>query len=92
MKVRIRAFAKFADLFGKYGELDLPEGSTLREAIVALCDQIPERQEAMFDPSGEIRSYVIVVLNGARVGRGALSSAELKEGDELALLPPVAGG
>lgn len=92
MKVRIRAFAKFADLFGKYGEMDLSEGTTIHEALIALCEGIPARQEAIFDPSGEIRSYIIVVLNGARVERGAICDAALRDGDELAILPPVAGG
>jgi molybdopterin converting factor small subunit len=80
MQVRILLFAQYRDAVGA-GELvfDLPAGATALDAVATLRTQRP----TPFIPD---RPVVAVNMNYASL------SDVLRDGDELALLPPVAGG
>ena len=41
---------------------------------------------------GHVKQYVNVLLNGQTVKGDQLASTPVKEGDEIALFPPVSGG
>jgi molybdopterin converting factor small subunit len=80
MTVTCLLFARYAELFG--GErvsLDLSPGATVADAVGAL------RSKPGGDQLPE-RPMVAVNLEHARMGQ------VLRVGDELALLPPLAGG
>lgn len=80
MKVRIRYFASYAELFGREEEaLELTEGSTVADCVAALAS----RPEAARLPP---RPLVAVNLRYAR------PELVLRDGDEVAVIPPVAGG
>ena len=83
MTVRIRTlfFASYRDLLG-VSELgiELPEGATVGDAVQA----VRERGGAF----SALPESPAVALNQAYAG----ASADLSEGDELAFIPPVAGG
>lgn len=80
MQVRILLFAQYRDDVGA-GELcfDLPAGATALDAVTTLRTRWPAR-------SIPDRPVVAVNMNYASL------SDVLRDGDELALLPPVAGG
>ena len=46
----------------------------------------------LFENDGSLKPYVILMINGKRVDRKATADIPLHDGDEVALLPPVAGG
>ena len=81
MKIRILYFASYRELLGK-GEdfLDLPEGTTVSELL-----------ETLWSRGGRYASIpagAVVAVNRAF----ASPERTLNEGDEVALVPPVAGG
>ena len=80
MKVRVLLFAQYRDGAGS-GELifDLPAGATAQDAVTRL------RAAA---PSAPIPERPVVAVN---MNYASLADT-LNDGDELALLPPVAGG
>ena len=80
MNVRVRLFAAYREAAG-VGQilLDLPTGSTVRDAIAELARLHP--------PVARIRE-LIIARNREYVG---LDEA-VGDGDELALIPPVSGG
>jgi molybdopterin synthase catalytic subunit/molybdopterin converting factor small subunit len=81
VEVRIRLFAMQRQQLGwRDRPLGLPDGSTVADAWAALVASHAELAAA----SGSIR----FARNGAYVD----TSVELADGDELALIPPVAGG
>lgn len=92
MKVRLRTFARFREVFGDGVEVDLAEGATLADLLGVLREQHPEGGEVLFDEAGSVKGYVILLHNKTRVKRSDLSKTVLSEGDEVAILPPVAGG
>ena len=81
VKVRIRAFAAYRELLGREElALDLADGSTVGAAFESLF-----RARADF---ARLQRSTLFAVNRQYV---ALDHV-LAEGDELALIPPVAGG
>lgn len=81
LTVRCRLLARYAEIIGQ-GEvtLELPRPSTVLDAVRCLRARVP---------NGSLlpeRPLVAVNLEHA------LHTAILNDGDELALLPPIAGG
>ncbi len=81
MIVRVRLFARQRELAGASRlELELPDGTSVAQAWTALA--------ATYPALGPGRPYVRFARNGAY----ADETDELADGDELAFIPPVAGG
>ncbi|MGP6159969.1 MAG: MoaD/ThiS family protein [Vulcanimicrobiaceae bacterium] len=81
MRVRIVPFARLRELLGAASlEREQREGATAGDLWGALASEFP----ALVGLEGSTR----FVRNGAFVDRQAV----LREGDELALLPPYGGG
>jgi|GEM_PF-356948 molybdopterin converting factor small subunit len=79
MRVRVLLFARYRELAGGVGErwMELAPGARVADLLAALRATSPRLPPA---PA--------VARNGALVDAGAA----LADGDEIALLPPVAGG
>lgn len=81
MKIRLLFFAVLRDLAGKSEtELTLPEGARARDVWQTLREQYHDLAEYEQPP--------LTAINEAY----ASPDTPLREGDELAFIPPVAGG
>ena len=80
MRVVARCFASLRELAGERTELDLPGDPRLADAWLALVERTPALAAH--------RPYVRAARNGAYAGW----DDGLADGDEIAFLPPVAGG
>lgn len=81
MKTKILLFAGLRERFrNSEMELELPEGTPVREVFHRLCG---DKEEAK-----KLVRCTLFAINQNYVK----PETELKEGDELALIPPVAGG
>ena len=81
MRITVLYFAVFRERLGRDTDaLELPEGATVRDAIAALA--------AAHEAIATLRTKFRVAVNEAF----ADESDALADGDELALIPPVAGG
>jgi molybdopterin converting factor subunit 1 len=80
MRVRLLLFASYAEAVGTSGiTLELPPGATAADALQAI------RSRAGAD---KLPPKPLLAVN-LRYVKGEI---ELREGDELAIIPPVAGG
>jgi molybdopterin converting factor subunit 1 len=81
MKIKVKFFALARDLAGT-GEtsLDLPASSTTEAAVSQIVAAYPNL--------ASIRPRLAIALNQSYVRE----NQSLREGDEIALIPPVSGG
>jgi molybdopterin synthase catalytic subunit len=81
MLIRVRLFAMHRELLGRRElSLDMPEGATIADA----WDRLVSENGALARTGASVRF--------ARNGAYAVTDEPLADGDELALIPPVAGG
>ena len=81
MRVQARFFAAYRELTGaSQVEVTLPEGATVADLIAALRERGPSFAALPARPA------VAVNLEYAPIDTG------LRDGDEVAFIPPVAGG
>jgi molybdopterin converting factor small subunit len=92
MNIRIRAFARFREIFGEETELSVPDGTTLAGALADLAARSPEGLGALYEQDGVLHRYVVLMKNGSRIGHASADTEVLREGDEVVVYPPVAGG
>lgn len=92
MIVNVKTFAIFRDILGKELNVELKEGSTVRDLLDFLITTQPRLKPAVFDESGNVREYVILMKNRKNIDSLNGLDEKLREGDEVAILPPVAGG
>ena len=91
MKVRFKLFANFREAVKKK-DVDITfAGGTVDDAIGALAADFPAMKPLIYQ-DGRLKQYVNVLLNGQTVRHDQIGSVAVKEGDEIALFPPVSGG
>lgn len=91
MKVEFQAFARYKDVFGPGGEVSLPDGATIKEAILVFADGTEGGRETLFDGE-EIRDEVLIMLNRQRVDAESADGIIPEDGDKIIIYPPVSGG
>jgi len=92
MRVHVRAFANFREILGRDLSLDMEDGSTVGALLESLSSSRQQLRSAIFDESGQVREYVIIMKNKKDVLALQGLKTVLEDGDEVAILPPVAGG
>ena len=68
------------------------EGATLGEIVGSLENEFPGIKERLCDEQGELRNFVNVYVNGEDVRFLQGLDTVTKEGDEISIVPAVAGG
>ena len=68
------------------------EGSTMSEVVEALENQFPGLKDRICEPTGELRSFVNVYINGEDIRFVDGMSSSVASGDEISIVPAVAGG
>lgn len=68
------------------------DGASLSECISSLEASHPGLKERLCDESGEIRRFVNIYVNGEDVRFLQGLATSIKDGDEVSIVPAVAGG
>jgi len=88
MKVTVRYFARYRSLVGKgEEEVELPEGATVMDLIEKIKEMHPVLKNEVFAEDDDLAD-----VNVSRNGRYVRFDEILKEGDVVAIFPPVSGG
>ncbi len=91
MKLKVKLFANFREAAGNK-ELNVSlKGDQVTDVISPLVREYPRLEPLMFN-GHEIKPYVNILLNGKSVRDNGGLEASVKEGDEVAIFPPVSGG
>jgi MoaD family protein len=96
MSIKVKGYVTFRGLVGERSvEIAEDQALSLRVLLERLGQDIgAEFREQIFEPAGgEVRPHVSVLINGRQWNHlsGGLET-ELKDGDEIAIFLPIAGG
>ncbi len=91
MAVLVRIPAPLRTLTNGQGTADI-QGPSLRLGIEQLEAAFPGMKDRLCDEDGELRRFVNVYVNGEDVRFLDGIETALKDGDEVSIIPAVAGG
>jgi sulfur-carrier protein len=90
MAVSVKIPAQLRAVTGGEGELEV-EGGTVGEALDAVFDQHADLRERITEDGG-LRRFVNVYVSGEDIRFRDGLDTEVNDGDEVTILPAVAGG
>lgn len=67
-------------------------GATVAEALEAAYRRIPALRYHLCDESGELRTHVVCLLNGASTRDAFYLRREVRDGDEIRIVQAISGG
>jgi molybdopterin synthase sulfur carrier subunit len=91
MAIQVRVPTALRTLTGDQ-EVVQAEGATVAEIIEDLHRQFPSIKERICDDNGELRRFVNVYVNNEDIRFMEGSGTQVNEGDELSIVPAIAGG
>jgi len=92
MKIRVKFFATFRELFGgEEKEIELENGSNIQDLLNRLCD-LSRCHQKIFDDSGKLRPDVKILKKRRHVQFLDGLDTQLEEGDVLIMFPVASGG
>jgi molybdopterin synthase sulfur carrier subunit len=91
MAVKLRIPTPLRRLAGGVAELSVT-GNTVAEVLEALERDHPGFHERLFDERGEVRRFVNIYVGGEDIRFLKGVDTPIKEGDEVSIVPAVAGG
>lgn len=91
MAVKVRIPTPLQKLTEQKGEVEVKAGS-IKDLITALEKNYPGIKERICDESGKVRRFVNVYLNEEDIRFLSQEDTAVKDGDEVSIVPAIAGG
>jgi molybdopterin synthase sulfur carrier subunit len=73
-------------------EVVTAEGTTIAEILSSLDKSYPGLNERLCDENGEVRRFVLIYVNEEDIRHLDGKATAIKEGDEISIVPAIAGG
>ena len=77
---------------GRNQEVVEVSASTIQDAIAELQSRYPGFKERLLDETGAVRRFVNVYVNEEDIRFLQNQQTTLKDGDEISIIPAIAGG
>lgn len=91
MEVRVRIPTPLKKLAGEQDVINA-KGSTVGEVLQWLTETYPGLKERLRDEQGEVRRFINIYLNDEDIRFIKNLETPLEEGDQLSIVPAIAGG
>lgn len=93
-RVTVKFFTTLREIVGKKEEkIELGSASTVDGLLRFLSQKYgKEFKDYIYDELGNVRGHLQFLINGKSVTTLQGLKTKLKEGDQIAILPPVGGG
>lgn len=94
VRVKVKAFATVRSLIGSSLEMELQGNPTVYDLLNEIFRKCGEHvREMMINPqTGKLFEYFKILRNGRNIDFLQGLDTPLKNGDEIAIFPPVGGG
>lgn len=91
MAIKVRIPTPLQKLTQNQGEVEV-SGATIKAALADLETKYPGMKERLYDEKGTLRRFINFYINDEDIRFLKGDATELKEGDELSIVPAIAGG
>ncbi len=94
VKVLVRFFTTLREITGKKEEqIELSTSVSVNSVLKKLSENYgADFDDYVFDELGDVRGHLEILVNGRSVSTLSGLRTRLKDGDQVAILPPVGGG
>jgi len=94
MKITVKFFTTLREITGKKeDEIQLSSIITVKELLTRLSKKYGKQfVDYLYDERGNMRAYIQILINGRGIKDLQGLETKLKEGDVIAIFPPVGGG
>ena len=89
--VKVKIPGPLRKLAGGKDEIEV-EAKNLKEVIEKLAEINPEMKNRLLDENGEVRRFINIYVNNEDIRFLKGLDTELKDGDEVSIIPAIAGG
>lgn len=73
-------------------EVILDQSGSIQDVLKSLADQSDDLKKHLYDDKGELRKFVNIYLNDEDIRDLDGNSSQVKDGDEISIIPSIAGG
>lgn len=91
MSIKVRIPTPLQKLTENKAELEL-KGSSVRELIENMEKKFPGIKERIYDEKDNVRRFINIYVNEEDVRFLQMDKTPLKDGDEVSIIPAIAGG
>jgi len=91
MSVKIRIPTPLQKLTNNQSEVEV-SGSNVKAVLAALEEKHPGLRERLYDEKGTLRRFINFYVNDEDIRFLKSEDTALKDGDELSIVPAIAGG
>ncbi len=91
MAIKVRIPTPLQKLTGNQSEVEVP-GATVKAVLAALEEKHPGIRERLYDEKGTLRRFINFYVNDEDIRFLNSEDTALKDGDELSIVPAIAGG
>lgn len=91
MPVKVRIPTPLQKLTNGRSEVET-EGKNIQELIINLEKSFPGIKERLYDEGGKLRRFINIYVNEEDVRFLKLDKTPIEDGDEISIIPAIAGG
>lgn len=88
----VKVFANLRDICGGVAVNVQPNGDRVMDILGKMIELYPDLEEEIFTEEKKLKPFVHVYINGRNIIHASDLETRVKEEDQMALFPPVAGG
>jgi sulfur-carrier protein len=90
--MQVKVFANLREICGGVSVEVKPDGNRVMDILGKMVEMFPEIEEEIFTDEKKLKPFVHVYINGKNIIHLDDLETKVKEQDQFALFPPVAGG
>lgn len=90
--MQVKVFANLRDICGGVTIEVMPEGNRVIDILHKMVEMFPNLAEEIFTQEKTLKPFVHIYINGKNIIHADHLQTTVKETDQIAIFPPVAGG